>query len=397
MRAEQSLDPGLALRRGSSYVYRSALKRAGARALDALGSLALTRTRPPIAWASLRSVGVLRLDHLGDLLFLFPALQALRAALPQAQITLYVGPWGADVARLAPGVDTVAVLPAPWFERPQRQAWPLDALATLADAVRAGGHDLVIEPRGELRHLWALWRAGVPLRLGHAVTAGTFFLTHRGAWSPGLHEVDQALSLLAQAGLPEVPPLGQARPSINPSAKARAEAARVARKLGLKPGYVAVQAACGAASKRWMPERWAALLSRLPKGKQAVLLGTAAERAEMLAIAKVATIRPVVAAGLLSLEGLAAFLERAGLLISVDSGPAHLAAAVGTPVLGLYSGTNLVSQWGPRARRARVLKAATACSPCELNACPYDNECMRRISIDQVSVAAAGLLQGGRR
>ncbi len=392
------VDPGLAVQRDSPYVYRSAFKRIGASALDALGDLALKSKRPPIDWARIRSVGVLRLDHLGDLLFLFPALQALRHALPHVKLTLYVGPWGAAVARMAPGVDTIAVVPAPWFARPTRQAWPLAAITTLADTVRAGEHDLVIEPRGELRHMAALARAGVPLRLGHAVTAGRFFLTHSATWDAGLHEVDQTLSLLAQAGLPGVPAAGLARPRLVPGAKARAEASRVLRKLKLRRGFVAVQAACGAASKRWMPERWAQLLSSLPKGQRVVLLGDASERAEMLTIAKATSPRPAVAAGLLSLEALAALLESARLLISVDSGPAHLAAAVGTPVLGLYSGTNLVSQWGPRAECSRVLKAATACSPCELNVCPYDNECMRRLDVASVLLTAREMLaHGGKR
>jgi ADP-heptose:LPS heptosyltransferase len=79
------------------------------------------------------------------------------------------------------------------------------------------------------------------------------------------------------------------------------------------------------------------------------------------------------------------------MLASVDSGPAHLAAAVGTPVLGLYSGTNLASQWGVRGKRSRILRAATPCSPCELTACPYGNECMRRLSVGQALAAARGL------
>ena len=114
----------------------------------------------------------------------------------------------------------------------------------------------------------------------------------------------------------------------------------------------------------------------------------------MQAIA-VAPTRPVaLASGELSLRGLAAFLRRAELLLSVDSGPAHLAAMQGVPVLALYSGTNLAQQWAPRGSRVRVLRAADLpCSPCELSTCPYENACMRAIPLTNVLAETRRLLK----
>jgi ADP-heptose:LPS heptosyltransferase len=101
-----------------------------------------------------------------------------------------------------------------------------------------------------------------------------------------------------------------------------------------------------------------------------------------------------VAAGRLDLGGLAAFLASARLVLSVDSGPAHLAAIQGVPVLSLFSGTNRAPQWAPRGREVQVIQApGIPCSPCELSVCPYGNACMKAIDPATVLAAARKLLR----
>lgn len=378
---DSALNPGLAVHLPDPYVYKSGLKRALARLLDGLGDFWLAPQSASIDWAKIRRVAVLRLDHLGDLLNAFPALEALRKKNPRAQIDLFVGPWGAELAGFCGAVDNVVIVDAPWFQRPLRINWPWLAMAGLAEKIRAGNYDLAIDLRGDLRHHLALWGSGTPLRLGHAVTAGRFLLTHPGSYDNRLHEIDQNLALL---GAKKGAPLRLRLPK-----SARDEAKKVMSQLKIKKGFVAVQAACGTPAKRWTAGRWPALIKALPRGKAVVLLGSAAEREEMNAIAlQCGARKPKIAAGMLGLGGLAELLKQAKLLISVDSGPAHLAAAVGTPVLGLYSGTNRVSQWGVRGKGTRILRAEVPCSPCELTQCPYDNECMRRIGVAEVLQAA---------
>jgi heptosyltransferase-2/heptosyltransferase-3 len=177
---------------------------------------------------------------------------------------------------------------------------------------------------------------------------------------------------------------------------AEREAAAVAKALKLGSRPVLVQAACGTQAKRWPQAAWAQVLGGIPKGTPVALLGSRDEREEMLAIAKQVK-RPVaVAAGKLSLSGLAALIGRARLMLSVDSGPAHLAAVQGVPVLSLFSATNRASQWAPKAPGLASLKGARVqvlqaegfpCSPCELSVCPYGNACMK--AIDPATVLAA--------
>lgn len=376
------------------YVYRSRVKRTLAAALDALGSLLFAPAPRSVAWASVRSAAVLRLDHLGDLLHLLPALRRLRRALPQARLDLWVGPWGAELAGLFADVDAVRVAQADWFRRPARVEWPWAQIFALAAALRREAYDVAFEPRGDLRHHLALALAGIPVRAGHCLTAGRFFLTHPARWSAALHEQEQALALLDQAGVPLA--YADQRPYLRLPPAAEREAAALARELRLGRGPILIQAACGTQAKRWDPAAWVRVIRGLPRSRGVALLGSAAEREEMRSLAARAGRRVGLASGRLSLPGLAAFLKRAALLLSVDSGPAHLAAVQDVPVLALFSATNRASQWAPRGPRVKVLQAqGFPCAPCELAVCPYGNACMAALDADTVLAEARAML--GRR
>lgn len=385
----------LRVERPAPYVYRSRLKRAAAGALDAAGDAFLARRPKAVDWNQVKRAAVLRLDHLGDLVLALPALRRLKSALPHAALDLWVGPWGKDLADLFTDVDAVHVSPAPWFKRPQREAWPLGSIQSLAQGLRAGNYDAAFELRGDLRHHLALWLSGIGVRAGQAVTAGRFLLSHPARWMPGVHEQDQSLSLMDQAG---VPAAGQGSgPYLTLSGDARREAAALCRSLKLGASPVLVQAGGGAPSRLWTPESWAAVLQGLPRSVPVALLGSEEERADMRAIADRVK-RPVaVAAGRLKMATLAALLGQARLVLSVNSGPAHLAAIQGTPVLAVFSAANEAARWAPRGRRVRVLAARDfPCSPCERTVCPYDNACMRAVSPQSVLLEARRMLKTGR-
>jgi ADP-heptose:LPS heptosyltransferase len=397
LQAPLTLPPDAAKRRVAlpdPYIYKSAWKRVAAGAIDSLGYMALASEPHGVDWAAQRRVAVLRLDHLGDLLHALPALRRLRRAMPLAQIDLWVGPWGQELAGLFADVGEVHVTAAGWFQRPEAKAWPLAQVRALADDLRRQRYGAAIELRGHLFHHAALWMAGIPVRAGQALTGGGFLLTHPAVWQADLHEQEQGLSVLDGAWVPDA---GQGHePYLELPASALREADAVAEELQLGPRPILVQAACGSQAKRWSPGAWAAVLEGLPQEVPVALLGSADEREEMQAIAALVK-RPVaVAAGRLGLPALAALLSRARLVLSVDSGPAHLAAVQGVPVLSLFSGTNRASQWAPKGSRVKVLQAhGVACSPCELSDCPYGNACMNAIEPGGVLRAANELLRAG--
>jgi ADP-heptose:LPS heptosyltransferase len=380
------------------YVYKSAWKRGLAWGLDAVGGLVFGRPPQGVDWAHQDRIAVLRLDHLGDLLHALPALRRLRLVSPRARIDLWVGPWGQELASLFADVDTVRVTPAGWFERPQRQAWPWRQIWSLASGLNKEHYSAAIELRGDLRHHLALRMAGIPVRAGQALTAGAFLLTHPAVWQPDLHEQDQGLSVLDGAWVP-AHEQGSA-PYLKLPSAAWDEAEAVAKDLQLGSRPILVQAACGTQAKRWPQASWAEVLENLPADSSVVLLGSASEKAEMEQIASKVK-RPVaVAAGRLSLSGLAALISTARLVLSVDSGPAHLAAIQGVPVVSLFSATNRASQWAPRTPalggmkgKVQVLQATgLPCAPCELSDCPYGNACMNALTPGQVLAAAQGIL-----
>jgi ADP-heptose:LPS heptosyltransferase len=355
--------------------------RAGLGLMDAVATPFLRGPVRSLDWSKVERVAVLRMDHLGDLLLALPALRRLRQALPKAGLDLWVGPWGEPLAQLFRDVDAVRVTPAPWFRRPcEGGTWR--GVRALAQGLRREGYQASLDLRGDLRHHLAAWMGGVGLRAGHTITGGACWLTHPAQYRPGIHESLQAMAVLDAAGLPS--PAPAAGPYLRFPARARAQAQAVARRLGLGTNTVWVQAASAAAAKRWPPQAWAQVLKGLPRGLTPCLLGAAHERGEMEALA--VTIRKAgravtVATGELDLPGLAALLPRGRAMLSVDSGPAHLAAALGLPVLCLFSGTNLARQWAPAGPRVKVLQAqGIPCSPCQLSDCPYDNACMRAIA-----------------
>jgi ADP-heptose:LPS heptosyltransferase len=219
-------------------------------------------------------------------------------------------------------------------------------------------------------------------------------LTSAGTWALR-HEVDQNLALLRHGGLPGVPTEGTAVPRLALPKGERIKARAYLGAQRLKRGFLALHPSAGGASRLWPDGHWVELLKGLPAGRGLALLGTEEERARLEALRRDSGRSDArVLAGGTSVAALAAVLEQAGALIGLNSGPGHLAAAVGTPVLSLFSGANDPARWAPRGRRVKVLNVAVPCSPCELSVCPYDNACMRAVAPALVLGELRRLLRG---
>ncbi|HYN88207.1 MAG TPA: hypothetical protein VER55_06740, partial [Ardenticatenaceae bacterium] len=171
---------------------------------------------------------LIRPDHLGDVLFLTPALAALRRAQPAAHITALVGPWAEPVLRGNPDLDGIEILAFPWFDRKRARTLvaPYVSLVRAAASLK-GRFDIAIVLRFD--HWWGGWlaaAAGIHRRIGYATPQLAPFLTEAVPYRPGRHEVLQSLTLTARLGTP-----GSTRPDEAPlryfqSASAVTEAAR---------------------------------------------------------------------------------------------------------------------------------------------------------------------------
>jgi ADP-heptose:LPS heptosyltransferase len=320
---------------------------------------------------------LLRPDHIGDVLLTAPAVGLLRASLPRAELTYIVGPWSLEAARHGPRVDGLRTLVYPGFAR-RRNAHPLAPyiqLAVTAARLRAERFDLVVVFRPD--HWWGALlglAAGIPIRVGGSTPETDALLTHTRGANPDEPAAEQAFHIarlaLQVCGSQEaesgVVASGDAVFTI--SAASRAAAASLWNKHALVARQVvAIQPSAGAPLKSWPVDRWAGLADSLERQGLAVLLCGGPDDAALLSAIQARMANPPAAAACgQSLDVSAAIYERCALLIGLDGGAAHLAAAVDTPTVRLYGPTpaEVFGPW-PASTNQRVVRTdKLACAPC---------------------------------
>lgn len=336
---------------------------------------------------------IVQLDHLGDAIISTAMLPALRERYPAASIEVLAGSWNREVFQTLPEVDRVYVSRVNRFARGAlaRFAW-IPATLWWGLVLRRRKVDLGIDVRGEFPVAVILWLCGARRRLGWDSGGGGFLLSDVPQFVAGRPEIESRMALLARLGIRPSRAVHR-RPSLVPSGAARDRVARElaefsAREPTIGPRIV-LHVGAGTRAKSWPVDHWRELLGRIivGHGAQVILVGNRRDRTiagQILA----GRDWPGVAdwTGRLSVVELAALLQRADLLVGADSGPAHLAAAVGAAAVVLFSGTNSPRQWQPCGRRVRVIRHRVGCSPCHRERCPRaDHQCMRLLRPWQVA------------
>ncbi len=373
-------------------------------ALDLPGRLFLgwrPKASQPLDRATLREVLVLRLDRIGDVVMSLPALAELRAALPHARIRLAVGAWSAGLAKGA-SVDEILVWSAPWVGRPSEGATSFSSLAAAARALRNASLDLAIDLQGDIRASILMSLAGARARVGYANTGGRYLLTHVVALDETISWVEQNRRAVATA-------IGVSTPSAHDplTREDRRFAEELLRNLHLdeRRPLIGLHPSGGRLVKQWDVARWAEVALRLQKQFGATLLVTGSEADRPLAavLAKALSTKPVDLTGRLGVRETLAMIERLDLFLSSDTGPMHMACAVGTPSVSVFGpsdpGRYFSGGSGASGTRHVVVRAELWCSPCNLIrkppqecAGPEPPECLRLVTADDVYVAAARLL-----
>ncbi len=350
-------------------------------------------------WAACERVLCVRLDSIGDLLMTTPAIRALKQARPGRQITLLTSPAAAEAAALVPDVDDVIVYGAPWMKATPARASAADDRAVI-ERLRAGRFDgaviFTVYSQSPLPAALLLYLADIPLRLAHCRENPYQLLTRRLPESePELgirHEVQRQLDLVAAIGCRGA----DERLSLAVPARARAAARALLEESGVDPSrpWLLIHPGATAPSRRYPPDGFAQVARRLAEedGLQVVLTGGPSERDLVEQIRAAAGVPVVSLAGALHLAELAALIALAPLLICNNSGPAHIAAAVQTPVVDLYALTN--PQHTPWRVPARVLSHDVPCKFCYKSVCPEGHyDCLRRIGPGAVVEAVRLLLR----
>jgi ADP-heptose:LPS heptosyltransferase len=323
-----------------------------------------------------RHVLVARLDNDGDVLLAGPAIRAVAAG--ARRVTLLCGPRGRQAAALLPCVDAIVVRRAEWIdpEPPRVRRTAIDAfvdeLAALDvdEAIVLGSFHQSPLPLALLLRM-----AGVARIAATSVDYPGSLLDVRHRIDDDVHEVQRSLSLVATLGY-ALPPgddgaLRVRRPAADPP---------------LEPGYVVVHPGASVPARAWAPDRHAALVDALAAyGRRVVVTGAPSERALTALVAGEAGHD---LGGATDLGELADVLAHADCVVVGNTGPAHLAAAVGTPVVSLYAPTVPAVRWRPWRVANALLHVDVPCAGCRARECPVPGHpCLGGVAVRDVVAA----------
>jgi ADP-heptose:LPS heptosyltransferase len=287
------------------------------------------------------------------------------------------------------------VLDLPWLARGSATARFGDLRAAVG-RWRRGGFDTAINLEGDIRSHVLMRATGIPERVGFDMAGGGPVLTRRVPYDPATHVADNCVRLIERAvDLPTGSMSRSMPPLVLPDA-VRAAGAMLLADAGDGP-LVGIHPSGGRAIKQWdlaaLATSAATVAARL--GATIVLTGTSGDRAIADAVRTGVpdSIRVVDLVGRAGLGALAAVLERLTVFISADTGPMHIAAALGTPTVGIF-GPSDPRRWGPLGPHTRVVRAGIWCSPCNLIRNPPERcrghvpDCLAAVTPDMVAAAA---------
>ncbi len=342
---------------------------------------------------------VARLDSMGDMLICGPAIRAVAATADR--VTVLAGPEGAAAARLLPGVDDVVVYDCPWI-RPGKA--PLDAAEFdgFVGDVRARGVDraLVLTSfhQSALPTALALRLAGVPWIAAVSEDYPGSLLDIRIADPADAPEPQRMLEIARSAGF-SLPAGDDGRLEVH---VAQRELPAALDRLRGRP-YIAVHPGAAAPARMYpLPQMQSAVRLLLEQGERVVLTGSRVERsltAQILeAVDLAAADRVVDLAGGLTMGGLATVLAAADVLVVGNTGPAHLAAAVRTPVVSLFSPVVPAVRWAPYSEERVVLGDQHApCRGTRARDCPVPGHpCLNDVPPERVVAAVQELRRPAR-
>jgi ADP-heptose:LPS heptosyltransferase len=375
-------------------------ERALVAAADALlWPIALRRAFHTLDAAAPRRILCFRLERIGDLLMAGPALADLRALLPDASIDLVVGSWNRDIAAALPGVDRVETLDAEWLLREGPTGLSPLGLALQTARWRSRRYDLAINFEPDIRTNLAIAAAGARRTVGFASGGGGSLLDIALDYDATTHTADNARRLVhvAVGREPEGPTEWALRiPEAN-----RTEAVRLLAPIGgLKVG---IHASGGRAIKQWPETRFREVAERLVRDRSAsiVLTGTSAERGQVdIVKAGLPPDRVVDLSGDIDLLTAAAVIAELDLFVTGDTGPMHLANAVGTPIVAVF-GPSDPRRYAPRGPRDTVVRIDLPCSPCNRIRRPPERcvghtpDCLSGIDVERVLAAIDETLRLG--
>ena len=337
---------------------------------------------------SIKRVVVRGTNWAGDAIMTIPALRQLRQTLPKAHLTLATRPTTAELFADAEFIDDLLV---------GNEAGTLSAVRSWSGR----GFDLAILLTNSFQSALVSFLARVPNRLGYATQHRKLMLTDPvplPSWCVSRHEVYYYLNLIAELKSllnREAQPARELNPHLTISLQRRTDARALLTNNGVAVTDTLVALCPGSINsraKRWPAERFAQVADQLSEqsGVKILLVGSAEELPISLEVKNRMRHNPVLLTGQTTLGAAAAVLSHVDLLITNDTGPAHIASALGRPTLVIFGPTNPLTT-SPFAD-AEIVRKPPDCAPCMLRDCPIDHRCMTAITSAEVVERAITVL-----
>ncbi len=346
---------------------------------------------------SVERILLIRPDHLGDVLLSTPAIRALRETRPEAEIYMLVGPWSGPLLSHYPEIDRVLTFPFPGFSRSPKASLrsPYEQALTASRLLRRIGFSSAVILRPD--HWWGAMLAhlsGIPRIVGYDLPDVNLFLTEMLGYQAE-HVILQNLRLVE----PWTGPVSQREIQyrFGPEASDRAYVDGYLSEWGIadEAPLVCIHPGSGTQVKQWDMAKWASVADTLSEQLDAriILTGSDKEIPLVQQIAAGMTQSPILMAGDTQVGQLGALFARSKVVLGSDSGPLHLAAAVGTPTVALYGPANPLEfgTWGAPNKHI-ILTSDIPCRPCGIldwsGDDPENHPCVTEITVGRVLEAA---------
>ncbi|MFN0111585.1 MAG: lipopolysaccharide heptosyltransferase II [Blastocatellia bacterium] len=338
-------------------------------------------------------------NWLGDAVMTTPAMERLRASFPNAHISLLATPLTAGLFQGSPLVNEIIEY--------RRREGGVRAFFDAVSQIRSKRFDIALLFQNAFEAALLALLGGTKLRIGFAEQGRGALLTHklhRGAEHRNRHQVEDYLDIVAECekiclGESFKPKIEKPLPSLIANSAQHQAAYTMLQNLGIADRHPLIALNTGATNSRakcWPADRFAELADRMTDelNAQIILIGGTAEADYAEAVARQINRQGAVnLAGKTSMAELIGLLAECDLLVSNDTGPAHVAAALGTATLTIFGPTNEF-ETSPTGRRSELIRADNIeCARCMHRDCPIDHRCMTRLTTDAVLAQAHKLLQ----
>lgn len=338
--------------------------------------------------AAVQRVLVRAVNWIGDAVMTTPALMAVRETYPRAEITLLANPLVGQLLQGHPALDRVML-----FDRKLKHRGLLGRLR-LARQLAAERFDLAVILPNSFDSALVPWLARIPARIGKASDGRSLLLTHRfyeQSPSAERHEVQYYRELLGAFGISAE----QSTPTLAVTAQEEQEVSTLLAEHGISAEEIVLGVNAGASfgsAKRWYPERFANVAQRLAAswGARVILFGGPDEQELVAVIEREMAGNCLNLAGKTTVRQLMALIKRCNFFVTNDSGPMHIAAAFGVPLVAIFGPTDHRGT-APCSDKAVIVRQTIDCAPCKLRVCPTDHRCMTAVTVEDV-VKSANLL-----